>query len=102
MTFYFFVRLHKNQKMEEQKLGQTEYEEVLLDNLSKVVVNRSFIKQNKQFWDNLVFKMFEEYYFSMEFVSIKKQARLLEIYLHCMFSYKPALKLPEDVLELDD
>jgi len=87
--------------MEEQKLGQTEYEEVLLDNISKVVVNRRFIKENPSFWDNIVFKMFEEYYFSPEYVSIKKQARLLEIYLHCMFKYKPSTNLPEDVLELE-
>lgn len=87
--------------MEEQKLGQLEYEDVLLDNLSKVVINRRYIKENQNFWDNLIFKMFEEYYFSTEEISIRKQAKYLEIFFDCNIKFKPSQVLPKDVLDLN-
>lgn len=87
--------------MQEQKLGQIEYEEVLLDNLSKVVINRRYIKENQDFWDNIIFKMFEEYYFSSEEITIRKQAKYLELFFDCNIKFKPSQELPEDVLDLN-
>jgi hypothetical protein len=87
--------------MENQKLGQSEYEEVLLDNISMVVINRNYIKENLDFWNNIVFKMFEEYYFSSEEISIRTQARFLEIFFDCNIKFKPAQELPNDVLDLN-
>lgn len=87
--------------MEEQKLGQIEYEEVLLDNISKVVINRNYIKENQDFWNNLIFKMFEEYYFSSEPISIRKQSKYIEIFFDCNIKFKPTQKLPKDVLDLN-
>jgi len=86
--------------MEDQtdKLGQIEYEEVLIDNISKLIVNRNYMHQNIEFWDNLVFKMWEEYYYGLEHVSIKKQAQFLEIFFYNTFTYKPSNTLPKDVL----
>jgi len=86
--------------MNENKLGQSEYEEVLLDNISKVVVNRNYIAQNKYFWDAMVFKLFEEYYFSLEETSIRKQAKILEIFFNCLFEFHPAVNKPEDIIDL--
>lgn len=86
--------------MQESKLGIVEYEEVLYDNISKVIVNRNYVKQNKEFWDNIVFKMFEEYNFSIEGTSIRKQAQFLELFLATMFKFKPSQELPEDIIEL--
>jgi len=86
--------------MNENKLGQSEYEEVLLDNISKVVVNRNYIAQNKDFWDAIVFKLFEEYYFSLEETSIRKQAKILEIFFNCLFELHPAVNKPEDIIDL--
>ena len=82
------------------KLGATEYEEVLYDNINKIIINRNYIKQNQQFWDNIVFKMFEEYNFSSEEVSIRKQAKIVEIILAMMIKFKPAQELPEDLIEI--
>ena len=84
----------------QEKLGQIEYEEVLLDNISKVVINRKYIKDNQSFWDNIVFKLFEEYYFSSEPVSIRKQSKFLEIFFDCNIKFKPSQFLPNDVLDL--
>ena len=86
---------------QKDRLGQLEYEEVLFYNISKLVVNRSYIAQNSLFWNSVVFKMFEEYYYGIETVSIKQQAKVLEILMYNIFKYKPSLDLPEDVLQLD-
>lgn len=81
------------------RLWQTEHEEVLVDNISKLIVNRNYIAQNQEFWDNTVFKLWEEYYFSSEPISIKSQARSLEVFMYNLILYKPALFLPKDVVE---
>jgi len=83
-----------------EKLGQVEYYETLLDNISKIVINRNYIAQNQDFWDNMVFKMFEEYYFSLEEISIRKQAKLLEIFFGCLFESHPATEKPEDIINI--
>lgn len=83
-----------------EKLGQSEYEETLLDHISKVVINRNYIENNIEFWNNVCFKLFEEYYYSKENVSISSQARLLEVVLSNMFRFKPSQELPEDILFL--
>jgi hypothetical protein len=86
--------------MQNIKLGAVEYEEVLYDNISKIIINRNYIKRNQSFWDNVVFKMFEEYNFSSEEVSIRKQAKIVEIILAMMIKFKPEQELPEDIIEL--
>lgn len=83
-----------------EKLGLLEYHEVLLDNISKVVINRNYIAQNQEFWDEIVFKLFEEYRFSLEDTSIRKQAKLLEIFFHSLFEFQPAVVQPEDLIDL--
>lgn len=85
----------------EDKLGQVEYYEVLLDNISKIVINRNYISRNQQFWDSMVFKMFEEYRFSLEDISIRKQAKLLEIFFGSLFEFSPETEKPEDIIEID-
>jgi len=84
----------------EQKLGQIEYEETLLYNVSKLVINRNYILNNEDFFNNVLFKLYEEYMFGGE-VSIVKQAKSLEIFLGCMIKHKPSQELPEDSLFLD-
>lgn len=86
--------------MDRDKLGQTEYEEVLLDNISKLVINRNYILENEEFFDAVVFKMFEDYLFSVEPISIRKQAKMFELFLGCMLKYTPTQTLPEDSLKL--
>ena len=85
--------------MFENKLGEIEYEEVFLDNLSKIIVNRNYIESNCEFWDNVIFKFWEEYYFSKREVSIISQVRLFEIMMDSVFKYKPSLELPEDIVK---
>lgn len=83
-----------------EKLGITEYEEVLLDNISKVIVTRNYIEQNQGFWNSIVFKLFEEYYYSHETVSIRSQARSVEIFFNSFFIHKPSTERGEDILSV--
>lgn len=85
--------------MTDNKLGFIEYQEVLLDNVSKMVINRNYVFENKDFFDNVIFKMFEVYAETYnEPVSIRKQAQMLEIFLGMNIKYKPTQELPEDIL----
>lgn len=83
-----------------ERVGQVEYSEILLDNISTVVIPRSYIEQNQEFWDDIVFKLFEDYYFSPEEVSVRKQAKIVEVILGKMFEHKPSTEKPEDVITL--
>lgn len=82
----------------ENILGIAEYEEVLLDNISKVVINTNYISQNKDFWNMLIFKMYEEYFSSKEQTSIRKQAKYLEIVFNCLFEFEPPVKKPKEII----
>jgi len=84
----------------QEKLGQTEYEEVLLDNISKLIINRNYILENEDFFNAVLFKLYEDYWFSIEPISIRKQAKDFEIFLGCMLKYKPTQVLPEDSLKI--
>lgn len=83
-----------------EKLGLLEFESVLVDNISKVVINRNYISQNQDFWDAIVFKLFEEYYYSPEETSIRKQAKILEIFFNGLFEHRPAVEKPEDIINV--
>lgn len=87
------------QEFQTDRLGQIEYEEFLLDTISKIVINRNYIQQNIEFWNNLVFKLWEEYYFSTEEISILRQTKMLEIFFDAMFKFKPPTHLPEDIIK---
>lgn len=87
--------------MVNDRLGIAEYEEVLLENISKMIINQNYIDENELFFNNLIFKMWENYYNSnVEIISIIKQARLLEIFLGTMIKSKPSLDLPEDEIKI--
>lgn len=86
--------------MRNERIGQAEHSEVLLDNISPVVITRSYIEQNQLFWDSIVFKLFEDYYFSPEEVSIRKQAKMLEIFFGNLFEHKPSVEKGEDIINL--
>lgn len=88
--------------MYNEKLGLSEYENVLLENVSRMVINQSYIDGNFEFFNSLIFKMWENYYnSSVEPISIIKQAQLLEIFLGTMIKEKPSLDLPEDEIKIN-
>lgn len=85
--------------MQNEKLGQVEYEEVLLDNISKLVINRNYIYENSDFFNAILFKLYEDYLFSLEQISITKQAKTLEMFLGCFLKYNLTDELPEDTIK---
>ena len=96
MSFFLLIFAQKQIMLDREKLGQTEHQEVLLDNVSKLVINRNYIIKNMKFFEAVIFKLYEDYLYSPEQISITKQAKILEAVLGCMIKYKPSLELPED------
>jgi len=83
----------------QDRLGSEEYKMHVLENISKIIINANYIEQNIEFFNNLLFKMWEDYHNSvLEPISILKQMKHLEVFLACMLEYKPDLDLPEDLV----
>ena len=82
---------------EADRLGLEEYSSFVLEGISKMIINRNYIEENQDFFNHLLFKLWEDYYLSsVEPISIWKQIKLLEIFLYIMIQEKPTLELPED------
>lgn len=82
------------------KLYYEEYASHVLENISRIIVNQNYINNNFEFFEKLLFKMWELYYYNsnLEPISITKQMRMLEMFLATMIEIKPDLDLPEDSL----
>jgi len=75
--------------MENNKLGIIEYQEVVIDNISTLILNKDYIEENKDFFDNVLYKMYEIYINDVnDSISIRKQAQFLEIFLGMNFKFK--------------
>jgi hypothetical protein len=82
-----------------EKLGLEEYSNFMVENISKLIINRNYIEENSEFFNLLFFKMFEDYeYSTLEPISLLKQLKLLEIFLGAMITEHPSTELPEDSL----
>ncbi len=78
-------------------LGYEEYRAHIYENISKIIINQNYIEENFDFFEKLIFKMFEDYEKSvLEPISITKQIKMLELFLSVMLEFKPSLYLPED------
>jgi hypothetical protein len=85
----------------EQKLGISEYSEVFYDRLSTVVCNREYVEQNKDFYEQVIWKTFERYNNSKtESYSINQIVTIFEIILDSMLKFKPSNELPEDLINI--
>ena len=83
----------------DDKLGQDEHRLHIYENISKVIINRQYIEDNYDFFEEVIFKMFEDYDRSvLEPISVTKQIKMLELYLSVMLELKPSLELPEDCI----
>lgn len=81
-------------------LGYEEYRLHVYENISKIIVNQNYVNNNFEFFEKLLFKMWEIYYYNsnIEYISITKQIKHLELFLSVMLEMKPDLYLPEDSL----
>lgn len=85
--------------MNRDLLGVEEYRLHVLENISKIIVNHNYIEENIEFFEKVIFKMFEDYHNSvLEPISITKQLKMLEMFLSVMLELKPSQELPEDVI----
>lgn len=80
-----------------ERLGLEEYSQYILENIPKTIVNQNYIESNEEFFNGLLFKMWEDYYTSvLEPLSLTKHLKLICTFLSIMLDYKPDLDLPED------
>lgn len=88
-------------EQQNQKLGITEYREVVLDNISRLIVPSSHIERNESFFEHVIFKSYEKYANSKtENYSINVIVSLLELFLDSAFKYKMENELPEDEITI--
>lgn len=81
-------------------LGAEEYRLHIYENISRIIVNQNYIDENFDFFERIIFKMWEQYYNSvLEPISIRKQISMLELFLATMIEMKPTQELPEDSID---
>jgi predicted Zn-dependent protease with MMP-like domain len=84
------------------RLGLEEYRTHVLENISMIVINPNYVQENIDFFNKIIFKMFQDYDSSvLEPISINKQIKLLNIFLSVMLSERPSLELPPDTVNID-
>lgn len=71
-----------------QKLGIVEFEEVLLSNISDLIVNDFFINNNEKYWSSIVSDLFSFYYYSVDEVLIKNLSKTIEVTISNNIIYK--------------
>jgi hypothetical protein len=95
MEFDYINQLRKDR----EKLGYEEFRQVVLENISKVITNQSHIEDNSEFYNMIIFKLFEKYQNDlMEDYTINQVVKMFDIFLYSMFKYSPSTKLPEDLI----
>lgn len=99
----FFIFVENQIKMLENNrdlLGYEEYRIYIYENISKIIVNHNYIEENIDFFEKIVFKLWENYYNSvLEPISIRKQLGVFELFLATMIEMKPSQQLPEDSID---
>jgi hypothetical protein len=69
------------------KLGVVEFEETLIDLISPMILYLNYIKTYSEFWDNLVFKSWESYYYSKNNLPVSHYAKMFDIFFGCLFNF---------------
>lgn len=81
------------------RLGLEEHRGHIYENISKIIVNQNYIDNNFDFFEKIIFKLFEDYENSvLEPISVTKQLKMLELFLSVMIEMKPTQELPEDII----
>jgi len=71
-----------------QKLGIVEFEEVLLSNISELIINECFINNNEKYWSSIVSDLFSYYYYSVDDILIKNLSKTVEVTVSNNIVYK--------------
>lgn len=86
---------------EQGKLGYTEFSDHFYDQLSHLITNQAHIDQCQDFYEEIIFKLYELYLHSKsESFSVNQCVRVFEVVLFSMFKYNPTTQLPEDLINL--
>ena len=84
-----------------QKLGFSEFAETFKDLLDVyVTTNYSHIEQNSDFYEDVIFKLFDFYQRSENISNVRDLIIPFHIFLHAMFKYKPSVEKNDDELKI--
>ena len=84
-----------------QKLGLDEFTEVFYDSLDTVLTTSLIhVEENQDFYDDIVFKMFDVYQRDSSNFYIKDLVTFFHIFLHSMFKNQPDTNRAEDEIRL--
>jgi len=85
--------------MRENILGQTEFDEVLWENVSTKILTDKYRRDYGAFIDALSFDMYKEYRQSDEDISIRSYSRILESFFHNLFHFDSSCEyVDEEIL----
>lgn len=90
-----------NNLREMQKLGFSEFQETYKDLLDTyVTTNLNHITEHSEFYEDIIFKMFDFYQRSEHDLSVRDLVIPFHIFLHSMFKYKPSVEKNDDELKI--
>lgn len=89
----------KREKM--QKLGLIEFREVFFESLDTIIMTSLLhIDENKPFYEEVVFKLFDIYQRENSNYSVKELILFFHVFLHSMFKHKPSVEKNEDDIKI--
>lgn len=84
-----------------QKLGIVEFSDVFNSNLdSLLITSESHILRNGNFYEEVIFKLFDIYQRDNSNYSINDLIKVFHIFLYSMFKHKPDTEKNEDIIIL--
>jgi hypothetical protein len=88
-------------KESQTKLGYLEFEEVFLENLDSITITSlKHIEENKDFYDEIVFKCFDLYQRETSNFSVNDSLKFFHIFLYSAFKHRPNVEKEDDVIKL--
>ena len=86
---------------EDQKLGYLEFENVFLENIDSITITSlEHIEQNKNFYDELIFKCFDLYQREGSNFSVGDVLKFVHIFLYATFKHRPNVEKDDDTIKL--
>jgi len=83
------------------RLGYSEFNEIFYELLDTyITTSLVHVEANKEFYDDVIFKMFDVYQRDNKEYSVKELVLFFHIFLHSMFKNKPSTDRNEDEITL--
>lgn len=86
---------------EDQKLGYLEFEQVFMENIDSITITSlEHISENKNFYDEVIFKCFDLYQRENSNFSVGDTLKFFHIFLYATFKHRPNVEKDDDTIKL--